>query len=581
MGAKESLCCEKAGRGMSREMKGKMNAEDFEDYEGYEEAMMRCSSLFARAEQVESEENREAVRLVQPILRFAGLEMKRLDHARGIVLQALRFTEMAEADPARPQEYRYEEDDGVCAVYTVYPARGQAAWDARELRRIKYFVLQLYLTNERQNLKHDAHYYRYHDPQTRHHNMAYFLDRCDAYIQRGTIGQYTAILANISGFTNLNFLIGSSNCDTVLIRLLDWLQEGLEKDEVVSRVSGDEFALLIHRSHEGMILEKLRVSDVRYGKHPGDLARVSAEAGIFRLSDAVESYHHIVQAVSSALNVAKSSLQLQFSYYDPIAADAGERRKFYENAFERALINEDIRIFFQPKVSLKDYSLIGAEALSRWMMNGKIVPPDAFIPILEETTRICELDFYVLEHVCRSIRGWLRQGIKPVKVSVNFSRRHLSNTNLVNDIVDVIDRFFVPHHYIEVELTETTIDADFAALKRIVYGLREQGIESSVDDFGMGYSSLSLIRDVPFKVLKIDKSFLGDKKGGPNERKRAMMKHVISMANELGMECIAEGVESMEHVQLLKENKCYMAQGFLFNRPVPKEEFEQILTQAG
>ncbi len=127
MGAKESLCCEKAGRGMSREMKGKMNAEDFEDYEGYEEAMMRCSSLFARAEQVESEENREAVRLVQPILRFAGLEMKRLDHARGIVLQAVRFTEMAEADPACPQEYRYEEDDGLSCARTGGVGRAGAA----------------------------------------------------------------------------------------------------------------------------------------------------------------------------------------------------------------------------------------------------------------------------------------------------------------------------------------------------------------------------------------------------------------------------------------------------------------------
>jgi EAL domain-containing protein (putative c-di-GMP-specific phosphodiesterase class I) len=110
--------------------------------------------------------------------------------------------------------------------------------------------------------------------------------------------------------------------------------------------------------------------------------------------------------------------------------------------------------------------------------------------------------------------------------------------------------------------------------------LQEQGIQSSVDDFGMGYSSLSLIRDVPFKVLKIDKSFLGDKDKEPDERQRAMMKHVISMANDLGMECIAEGVESMEHVQLLKENKCYIAQGYLFNRPIPRDEFEGILAKS-
>jgi EAL domain-containing protein (putative c-di-GMP-specific phosphodiesterase class I) len=385
---------------------------------------------------------------------------------------------------------------------------------------------------------------------------------------------------NLTGFTNLNLLIGSANCDIVLIKYLDCLKDGMEEDEVVSRISGDQFALLVHKDHEELILDRLRDSEIRYGKQTDEVVNVSAEAGIYRLTSEVDSYHHVIQAISSALNQAKNSLQLQFAYYDPMSVDAGEQKRFYEREFEKALVNEDIHVFFQPKVSLKDYDLIGAEALSRWIVNGKVVPPDSFIPILEETTRICELDFYVLEHVCRSIRDWLDHGLKPVKVSVNFSRRHLSNKHLVEDIVQMLDRYDVPHKYIEVELTETTIDADYEALKRIVYALRDMGIESSVDDFGMGYSSLSLIRDVPFKVLKIDKSFLGAKDMESDERQRAMMKHVISMANDLGMECIAEGVESMEHVQLLKESKCYMAQGFLFNKPIPQEEFEDILAKS-
>lgn len=547
--------------------------------ENYEDAVMQCVELFAQAHTVDAEENREAVRTMQPLLGFCGLEMRRVEPERGVVIQSVCFTEPEDADALRAKEFTYEEENGVNSIYTVYPKMGCGAWDEKTLRRIKFFVLQLYQANKRQNLVHDANYYRYHDPQTKHTNMAYFSDRCDSYIKNCSIGQYTAMAVNLSNFTNLNLMIGSSNCDNVLISFMDWLKQGLSSDEVVSRISGDEFALLIHRDHEEMILEKLRASEIRYGEKPGEVVTVAAEAGIYRLTDDVESYHHIVQAVSSALNTAKSSVQLQFCYYDPMSADAGERRKFYESAFEKALTNEDIHVFFQPKVSLKDYDLIGAEALSRWIVDGQVVPPDSFIPILEETTRICELDFYVLEHVCRCIRDWISHGVKPVKVSVNFSRRHLSNKNLVNEIVDILDKYDVPHQYIEVELTETTIDADFAALKEIVYGLRSNGIESSVDDFGMGYSSLSLIRDVPFKVLKIDKSFLGDKNMESDERQRAMMKHVISMANDLGMECIAEGVESMEHVQLLKENKCYMAQGFLFNRPIPQEEFEAILTQ--
>lgn len=548
----------------------------------YEKSLLESVRMLAQAHSVEDGKNKEAVVHMQDALRFAALSVRRTQMPDESQQPAVWYVENEKADLSSPLVFSYQNDDARETVtYSIYPFAGEPAWDESDKERLDLFILMLNEENKRQRLVADAKYYRYHDPQTRHTNMAYFSECCERYIREHTIDQYTALAVNLTDFTNLNIKIGSSSCDTVLIRFMDWLETDLSQDEVVSRISGDQFALLVHKDHEELILDKLRSSLIRYGWKEADVVEVSAEAGIYRMSDAVENHHHIIQAISSALNVAKSSQQLQFAYYDTLSADASERKKFYEAEFEKALVNEDIHVYFQPKVSLKDYDLIGAEALSRWIMNGEIIPPDSFIPILEETTRICELDFYVLEHVCRSIDDWIAHGVQPVKVSVNFSRRHLSNKNLVADIVQMLDRYEVPHQYIEVELTETTIDADFAALKKIVYGLRDHGIESSVDDFGMGYSSLSLIRDVPFKVLKIDKSFLRDKNMESDERQRAMMKHVISMANDLGMECIAEGVESMEHVQLLKENKCYMAQGFLFNRPIPQEEFETILTREG
>lgn len=548
----------------------------------YEKSLLESVRMLAQAHSVEDGKNKEAVVHMQDALRFAALSVRRTQMPDERQQPAVWYVENEKADLSSPLVFSYQNDDARETVtYSIYPFAGEPAWDESDKERLDLFILMLNEENKRQRLVADAKYYRYHDPQTRHTNMAYFSECCERYIREHTIDQYTALAVNLTDFTNLNIKIGSSSCDTVLIRFMDWLETDLSQDEVVSRISGDQFALLVHKDHEELILDKLRSSLIRYGWKEADVVEVSAEAGIYRMSDAVENHHHIIQAISSALNVAKSSQQLQFAYYDTLSADASERKKFYEAEFEKALVNEDIHVYFQPKVSLKDYDLIGAEALSRWIMNGEIIPPDSFIPILEETTRICELDFYVLEHVCRSIHDWIAHGVQPVKVSVNFSRRHLSNKNLVADIVQMLDRYEVPHQYIEVELTETTIDADFAALKKIVYGLRDHGIESSVDDFGMGYSSLSLIRDVPFKVLKIDKSFLRDKNMESDERQRAMMKHVISMANDLGMECIAEGVESMEHVQLLKENKCYMAQGFLFNRPIPQEEFETILTREG
>ena len=166
-----------------------------------------------------------------------------------------------------------------------------------------------------------------------------------------------------------------------------------------------------------------------------------------------------------------------------------------------------------------------------------------------------------------------------MKVSVNLSRLHLGDADLLENILGIIDKHNVPHEYIEIELTETTTDVDFTELKKIVNGLREQGISTSVDDFGMGYSSLNLIRELPWNVLKIDKSFLPTSAENQDPSKVKMLRHIITMSQDLGLECIVEGVETAEQVKLLKECQCYLAQGFYFDKPLPVKEFERRLDE--
>lgn len=144
--------------------------------------------------------------------------------------------------------------------------------------------------------------------------------------------------------------------------------------------------------------------------------------------------------------------------------------------------------------------------------------------------------------------------------------------------MDIIDKYKIPHEYIEIELTETTTDVSFRDLKRIVYGLQSQGISTAIDDFGIGYSSLNLLRELPWDILKIDKSFLVEKPDAP-EQNHVMLKHIIAMAQEMGIRCIVEGVESPDQVRLLKENKCYYVQGFLFDKPLARDVFESRLSQ--
>lgn len=183
----------------------------------------------------------------------------------------------------------------------------------------------------------------------------------------------------------------------------------------------------------------------------------------------------------------------------------------------------------------------------------------------------------MLDIVCSHIRKWLDEGKRAVRVSVNLSRRHIVNPNLLDNIIEIIDRHNVPHEYIEIELTETTTDVEFKDLKRIVEGLQKQNICTSVDDFGMGYSSLNLIRVVPWNVLKVDRIFLPMDGESKDSARSVMFKYVVAMAKELGLECIVEGVETVSQLQLLKDNDCDFAQGYLFDKPLPLEEFEKRL----
>ena len=183
----------------------------------------------------------------------------------------------------------------------------------------------------------------------------------------------------------------------------------------------------------------------------------------------------------------------------------------------------------------------------------------------------------MLDKVCEHIRKWIDAEKKPRRVSVNLSRRHMTNPKLVEDIIDIIDRHNIPHEYIEIELTETTTDVEFKDLKRIVEDLQGHGICTSVDDFGMGYSSLNLIRVVPWNVLKVDKVFVPMDNESRESTRSVMFKYVISMAKELGLECIVEGVETKAQLQMLKAIGCEEVQGYLFDKPLPIEDFEQRL----
>lgn len=257
--------------------------------------------------------------------------------------------------------------------------------------------------------------------------------------------------------------------------------------------------------------------------------------------------------------------------------ETNQKSQEIQAMFPQAIANEEFQVYYQPKVTLKDYKLSGAEALCRWKHNGKLVPPGDFIPVLEAGTLICELDFYMLEHVCRDLREWIDAGKEVVRISVNLSRKNINSPNLLDRIICIIDKYQVPHELIEIELVETAGELNDEDLSEFLNGLRTNGISTAVDDFGTGFSSLSLIRNLPWSVIKIDRSLLPQELDEHSEQ-YIMLRHLLTMLYDMGFKCIVEGVETVEQVKMLKENNCYVAQGFYFDRPLPKDDFATRLT---
>lgn len=410
------------------------------------------------------------------------------------------------------------------------------------------------------------------------YNLNFFFKRIDELTALGEIEEYAACRFDMKRFSVVNHQFGREAGTKILKKFIAGLQKGVGEDGCVCRIQGDTFTMLFRKERRSFVTKYLAGTMIELGFKYKKRAMLSAHAGYYEIVGE-KTAEEIMDRIGIAWNIAKHVQRVPYVFFDEKLMLSVENEKWVESVFEEALEKEEFLVYYQPKATLKNYRLIGAEALCRWKHDGEMILPYRFIPVLEQSHLICELDFYILEHVCMDMSRWQKEGKPMVKVSVNLSRVHLGDIDLLEHVLAVVDKYEVPHEYIEIELTETTTDVDFRELKGIVTGLREHGFSVAVDDFGVGYSSLNLIREMPWKVLKIDKSFLpvGNEDDEEGMQKRVMLKHIIGMAQNLGLECIAEGVETVEQVTILKENNCYLAQGYLFDRPLPVEQFEERL----
>lgn len=553
------------------------------DYKAYSRLL---NEFIIEGEKIEQYRGPAFNKILEPICKF--LRISRISSAvfdstcdSAIIKSAPHiYYDDGNADSTRVLKFTENNVRACKANYSFMQSKSGQDWSEEEVQQIEAFEKLIYTFCDRSYASTIAKDLSMFDNDLMVYPLTFFLATVKNLIRQGRIGEFGGVYFNIKHFSSINDRFGRDCATNIMKQFIHGIQEKILYEECICRVGGDNFVVLFKKDNLNIIKNYLSGMPITFNN--GDkTVTVTTTAGYYMIPEATESATDVMDRISAAYQLAKNVYKRHFLFYDDEIMQHQTQVKEIEMMFPSAIENEEFKVFYQPKTQLNNYQLAGAEALCRWFRNGKVISPGEFIPVLEGSKAICTLDFYMLDHVCRDIRRWLDEGREVVKVSVNLSRLHLGDEDLLESILRIIDKYKVPHHFIEIELTETTTDVDYKELKMIVYGLREQDISTSVDDFGVGYSSLNLIRELPWNVLKIDKSFLPTQEEEDKDPSKVkMLRHIITMSQDLGLECIVEGVETAEQVKLLKDCKCYLAQGFYFDRPLPVKEFEQKLESA-
>lgn len=457
---------------------------------------------------------------------------------------------------------------------TAFPS-GDNEWSESEISALDFLSNILFALYTKTRQFHEIRSLAVFDQLTGVFNREGLLSYCEEHLFDGSLGDYTSIFLNIRNFMYINQNIGTRSADKILKKYASVLMD-LACPGIVARVGGDNFVILLHDDDVEEFLENTKVISISMSEFVH--FDIQTKAGVYKINP-IDTFNDILNSASIAYNVAKKSPNTRVVYFTSEILRQSTLEKDITALFPEALKNHEFKIYFQPKVRMDTGRLYGCEALVRWISSGQVIPPDSFVPVLEREGAICDLDFYMLGETCRCIRYWLDNNIAPVKVSVNFSKLHLRNSHLADEIHDVLKSYNVPTKYIEIELTETSCQDDYTAMIEFIADMRSRGFSVSIDDFGTGYSSLNMLKDIHVDMIKLDKSFVDSiiTEDESAENAKIVIRNIVKTILELGMEVIAEGVEKLSQVTFLEEIGCEIAQGYRFGKPMEEGRFTNEL----
>ncbi len=460
----------------------------------------------------------------------------------------------------------------------VFPAWQTISEVRNKIGEITNYVSVFSDISELKKTQEEISYLAYHDSLTQLPNRVLLQDRLGQAIKHAdhTGQSFCLMYMDLDNFKNINDSMGHAEGDQLLIEVADHLRHTLRDNDTIGRLGGDEFVMLFANLDSPQQASNLAEKILERIQQPiqltNKIVNVSASIGICMYpqdgSNAVELWRNSDAAMYRAKQLGRNT----YSFYTEELTRRASERVQIESDLRQALKRNEFVLHYQPQIDTATQRIIGAEALIRWIHPQRgLVPPDAFIPVAEETGLILAIGEWVLEQAVSQTKTWLDQGINIGAVAVNIAGPQITKEDLTEKVKSVLKRYELPPQHLALELTETFIMTNEDTIRHLQQ-LSELGVELAIDDFGTGYSSLSYLKKLPVHKLKIDKSFISDI--GIDADDMAICRTIIALSENLGLCVLAEGVETMAQSQYLQQHGCIQVQGYGYSKPLPASELE-------
>jgi diguanylate cyclase (GGDEF)-like protein/PAS domain S-box-containing protein len=438
--------------------------------------------------------------------------------------------------------------------------------------------------SERKEAEQVIKFQAYHDLLTHLPNRALLKDRLTLAIEhaRRNRRRVGVMFLDLDRFKIVNDTLGHTMGDRLLKAVSNRLQGCLRKGDTLSRFGGDEFTLLLPevrtRDDVVVIAEKILSKLASPFVIDGHELFVGASIGVALYPEAGETVEALIQSADIAMYHVKGRGKNGYQFYSEEMNHKLSTRLSLERELRNALSNAELRVFYQPQVSLADGRIVGVEALVRWQHPRLgLIAPAEFLSVAEETGLVTQLDEWVQRRAFADVVDWRRSGLGDVRLSVNMSAQQLESESFLARFLALLDGSGMPADLVKIEITENTCMKDIDVIVPRLRELRRRGVKIAIDDFGTGYSSLSYLQQFPISTLKIDRSFVGDIRA--DETDASIVDAIVAMAHGLKLDLIAEGVETRTQLAYLRTHGCLEVQGFIFSSPVPAAELKTMLRQ--